>query len=363
MNKIFNVKPVLDEQEVQAVKRVFESGQFVKGEENKKLEQEFATFCATKYAVTVNSGTMALIIALKALGIKSGDEVITAPNSFMASANAIQLAGAKAVFSDINLDTLNLDPNLLEKAITSKTKAIMPVHLYGYPANMDEILEIAKKHNLKVIEDACQSHGAEYKNKKIGSIGDIGAFSLFPTKNITSAGEGGIITTNDETLAKISKSLTNHGRADNPNDTAIFGYNARLSEIHAAIARIQLSKLKGHTAKRRELADIYARELKGISQIKLPFEDKNKKHVYHAYTILTEDRDGLRTFLNENNVGCAVRYPYPIHLQTAYKKDYKKGEFPNAEQACEQILLLPMYPGLTEENVLYVCEKIRKYYS
>jgi len=355
-------KPFIDECEINAAIRVIKSGWYILGEEVKNFEKEFAKKNNAKFAVGVSSGTDALFLSLTSMGIGKGDEVITTPMSFIATANTIIYTGAKPVFVDINPETYNIDVNQIEKKITEKTKAIMPVHLYGQPAEMDAIKEIAEKHSLKIIEDACQAHNAEYKNKKVGSIGDVGCFSLYPSKNIMACGDGGIITTNDYEIAEKIKLLRNAGRTNKYIHTEL-GYNMRLNELQAAISRIQLSKIDEITEKRRTIAQKYNKLLSDTNLI-LPIEKKHVKHVFHAYTIRTERREELYNFLKNNGISCAIYYPTPIHLQPIYKKlGYANETLIKSETVSKQVISLPVYPELSEEQIGYISEKIHNFYN
>ena len=361
MAKIQRAKPCIGNEEIEAAIKVLKSGRFVKGPEAEALGKEFAQYCGAKFGVAVNSGTSALELALAAIGIKPGDEVITATNSFMATANAIVNSGAIPVFADVD-ETYTLDMCSLESLITPKTKAIIPVHLYGHAADMKTILDIAQKYNLKLIEDACQSHGAEYHGKKAGSLGDMACFSFFPTKNITVAGDGGFITTSDEELAKKVKMLSNHGRWSSDEDAELFGHNYRMSEVLATIAREQLKKLDGFNERRRNIAKQYQELLHGVM---IPIEKPDCKHVYHVYTIRCERRDELKEHLAKNEIMTTVMYAIPIHLQTAYAKAFgsKEGTCPNAEKFAKEILALPMHPALRTDEVSKVAETITKFYK
>ena len=341
-----------------AVKQVIDSGIFILGPQVAALEEEMATFCGTKYAVAVASGTDALHLALISCGIKPGDEVITSPFTFIATAEAIEYVGAKPVFVDIKEDTFNIDPAKIEEKITAKTKAIIPVHLYGQTAEMVSISEIAKKHNLKVVEDACQAIGAEYREKKAGAFGDAGAFSFFPTKNLGCFGDGGIITTNDEKIANEIKVLRNHGsrKAYHHN---IIGFNSRLDAMQAAILRARLRHLAEWTKERNRTALSYRKFIKSVT---LPKEEEKALHVYNQFTIKASNRNELKEKMAEKEIGAMVYYPISLHLQEAFAYlGYKKGNFPVSEKVQEQVLSLPIFPELTTKEIEKVCEVVNQY--
>ena len=343
------------------IQNVLNNGQFILGKNVKNFERKFADYCGSKYAIGVNSGTNALFLSLLACGIKKGDEVITVPNSFISTVLAISYTEARPVFVDIDPNTYNIDVLKIEKKITNKTKVIIPVHLYGQPADMDPIIKIAKKYNLKIIEDACQAHGAEYKNKKVGTIGDIGCFSFYPTKNLGCYGDGGIITTNNKKIAKKILLLRNYGQRKKYHHD-IIGHNARLSELQAAILRIKLKYLDMWNAKRREHAKQYNKLLSDIHSIKMPTEINSSKSVYHLYVIRTKKRNKLQQFLFKKGIITEIHYPIPIHLQKAYcDLGYAKDDFPRTEICAKEIISLPMYPELTNKEINYVCNTIKKF--
>ena len=348
----------LKDELLSALGRVFKSADFVLGGEVDKFEKAIALYCGTKYAIGVNSGTDALFLVLKAYGIGPGDEVITAPNSFLASASVIAAVGAKPVFADIRED-LNIDPAQIEKKISKKTKAIMPVHLTGKPADMRPINELAKEYNLKVIEDAAQAIGAEYNGNKTGSLGHAGCFSTHPLKTLNACGDGGFITTNDGNLFAALKQFRNLG-LKNRDESDIWGYNSRLDTIQAAILNIKLKYLEKWINARRNNAFYYINELKGL--VNIP-EDKNyEKSVYHTFVIQVEKRDDLKKHLEEKGIGTKVHYPIPIHLQrAAISLGYKRGAFPICEKAAMMILSLPVYQGLKEQDLAYVVDKIKEF--
>jgi len=352
------------EEIMSAVTRVLESQHFILGLEVSAFEQEAASYLGCKYAVGCASGSDALTLALMALGIGQGDEVITVPFTFVATAGSIARLGATPVFVDIDGDTYNIDPAALEAAITPKTKAIMPVHLFGLAADMNPILEIARRHGLPVIEDAAQAIGAEYKGKKVGNFGVMSCFSFFPSKNLGGAGDGGLITTDDVQLAQRLKLLRAHG-SRSKYEYEILGVNSRLDAIQAAILRVKLAYLNEWTEARRRNADRY-REL--VSQfgldrrISTPPEPVGYKHVYNQFTIRTKQRDDLREFLRSNGIPTEIYYPFPLHLQPAFAGlGYKPGSMPNSEAASVEVLSLPIFPELSSEQQESVVSSISEF--
>ncbi len=372
------------------VLEILSSAQYIMGENVKEFEKEISKYLAVKHSISVGNGTDALVIALKALGIGEGDEVITTPYTFFATAESISSVGAIPVFVDVDIDTYNIDPTKVEEKITDKTKAIMPVHIFGQPCNMDPINEIARKHNLKVIEDACQAIGAEYKGQMAGALSDIACFSFFPTKNLGCAGDGGMIVTNDDNLATICKALRTHGSGangqqaynilnnieeetteDKGTDNTVYnplkyynyliGQNSRLDEIQAAILRVKLRELDSWNNERRENARFYNEELKN-TEIVVPFEDENVKHVYHLYILQSENRTELVNYLKDKGIATGVYYPVPLHLQKAYKDlGYKEGDLPNAEYLSHRTFAIPIFAELTDEEKEYIVENLKKF--
>jgi dTDP-4-amino-4,6-dideoxygalactose transaminase len=343
-----------------AVHGVIESTHFILGPQGKALEEAIAAYHGVKYAVAVASGTDALHLALRAAGITSGDEVITTPFTFIATAEAASYIGAVPVFVDIDPVTYNMDISKIEAAITKKTKAIIPVHLYGAPVEMDGLMQLAKKHGLKVIEDCAQSFGAEYRGRKTGVFGDLGCFSFFPSKNLGGYGDGGMVITDDAKLAEHLLSLRNHGsRVRYYHDEV--GYNSRLDEIQAAILRIKFRHIDEYNKKRRDNAFLYNRFLAGTG-IQTPSEQDGTKHVFHQYTIRVKDRDAVKQRLDAGNTTSSmIYYPVPLHLQSAYKGlGMGPGSLPKAEQAAREVLSLPMYPELTEEQIRLVADAVKK---
>lgn len=369
---------------------VLSGAQYIMGTNVKEFEKEFSEYLGIKHSISVGNGTDALIISLKALGIGEGDEVITTPWTFFATAESISFVGATPIFVDVEPDTFNIDPAKVEEKVTSKTKAIMPVHIFGQPCNMDAINDIAKKHNLYVIEDAAQAIGSEYKGQKTGTLSDIATFSFFPTKNLGCAGDGGMIVTDNDDLAVICRALRVHGSGengqkafniinnideniakDNSADNTIYnpfkyynyliGHNSRLDEIQAAILRIKLKKIDKWNSKRRENAGFYNDNLKDTSLV-IPFEDKDVKHVYHLYILQSEKRAELVSFLNKKGISTGVYYPIPLHLQKAYKDlGYKAGDLPNAEYLSHRTFAIPMFAELTDKEKEYIVNTIKEF--
>jgi dTDP-4-amino-4,6-dideoxygalactose transaminase len=342
-----------------AVTRVFESGQFTLGAETAAFEEEFGGFCDAEYAIAVNSGTSALHLALLAAGIGPGDEVLTVPFTFFATVAAIGYAGATPVYVDIDPGTFNLDARKIESAITERTRAILPVHLYGQPADMDPILDIARRYKLTVIEDCAQAHGAEYKGRRVGSIGDLGCFSFYPTKNLGAAGEGGLVTTNNPEYARQVSMLRNWGE-DRRYHPVLKGYNYRMPALQAAVLRTKLPRLERWIGIRCGLAAEYDRLLERAA-VDSPRVLAGVRHVYCLYTIRAEGRDGLQRGLESAGIQTSVHYPAPIHLMPAYSDArYKAGDFPAAEACARSVLSLPLHPYLSEAQVKQVAAEIFK---
>ena len=342
-----------------SLNNVLKSGWFILGKNVEIFEEDFADYVGKKYGIGVATGTDALFLSLLACGIKRGDEVITVSNTAIPTIAAISATGAIPVLVDIN-SFFTIDTNKIEEKITSRTKAIIPVHLYGQSCQMGPILNIAKKHSLFVIEDCAQAHGSEYKRKKV-PFGDIGCFSFYPTKNLGAYGDGGMIVTNNAGLAQKLKLLRNYGETKRFTHI-IKGYNSRLDEIQAAILRIKLKYLEKWNQKRKKIAQLYNQLLTGI--VFTPQEDKDSKHVYHLYVIKTEKRNELQEFLYSKNIATNIHYPIPVHLQKGYSDlGYKKGEFPKSEKNAKEILSLPIFPELGESEILYICNNIRKFFK
>lgn len=366
----------------EAIYSVLSSGEYINGEEVTLLEEEICEYLGAKHCITVGNGTDGLVIALKALGIGPGDEVITSPFTFFASAESISQVGATPVFVDVKKDSFNIDYTKIEEKITEKTKAIMVVHIFGQPADIDNILNVAKLHSLKIIEDSCQAIGAAYKGRKIGTLGDVSCFSFFPTKNLSCTGDGGMIVTNDDNIAAISKALRSHGSGElgknaynllkniegdpsvivnNSCDSNcskyyhyLVGYNSRLDTLQAAILRVKLKFLDYWNDLRRSHADYYNLKLNNTSLI-LPYELQDCHHVYHMYLLQSEERNKLIEHLNKNGIGTGVYYPVPLHLQMVYKNlGYKEGDLPCAEYLSSRAFAIPIYPELTVEQKDYI---------
>jgi dTDP-4-amino-4,6-dideoxygalactose transaminase len=336
-----------------AIAGVLDSCQFVLGSEVARFEEEFARYSGASECIALNSGTSALHLALLAAGVGAGDEVITVPFTFVASVAAVLYAGARPVLVDIEPRTFNMDPAAIEAAITSRTKVILPVHLYGQTADMDPILEIARRHSLIVIEDAAQAHGAEYKGRRAGSIGDIACFSFYPAKNLGAYGEGGAVTTNNATYAKTVRILRDWGQ-DRKYHHVLRGFNYRMEGLQGAILRVKLRHLEQWTERRRALAKAYSQAL-AECDVERPAEMPWARHVYHLYTVRSKDRDGLQKALLEEGIQTAVHYAEPVHVQPAYSDlGYAREAFPEAEQAAGEVLSLPMYPEMTDEQVQQV---------
>ena len=345
-----------------AIQKVLTSGRYILGEEVGAFEKEFARYCGVKYCIGVASGTDALFLSLQALGIKRGDEVITSPFSFVASAFSVSMTGATPVFADINLQTYTLDTGNIEKKITKKTKAILPIHIYGQPADMDAINVIARKHHLKVIADACQAHGALYRGKRIGTCGDIVAFSFNPPKNLGCYGDGGAVVTNSSTLANKVILLREYGSKQKYHHS-IKGINSRLDELQAAVLQVKLRHLDGWNKRRREIAHKYSEALHSFPLV-LPKIIASTTPVFHQYVIRVKQRSKFINYLREHGVPTNIHYPVPIHLQPAYREfGYRRGSLPIAEQACREVVSLPLCPELSDKEVGYIINCVKKYYN
>lgn len=342
-----------------AVRSVLESAAFAGGPFVAKFEEEFAAYCGTRYAMGVGNGTDALWLVMLAQGIGPGDEVITVPNTFIATAEAISFCGATPVFVDVDDRTYTMDPDGLRKAITPRTKAVIPVHLYGQTADMDPIAVIASEYGLPVIEDACQAHGAQYKGRMAGSMGVAGCFSFYPGKNLGAYGEAGAVVTNDPDLAGKIRILREHGQPKKYYHSVI-GWNARMDGIQGAILSVKLKYLSVANEARRAHARLYQDLLSGVGQVVLPVEAPYAKHVYHIYAIRTKKRDELISRLASRGVTCGVHYPVPLHLQEAYASlGIPRGAFKVTEEITQEIISLPMFPELTREQVMYVCDELK----
>jgi len=345
----------------EAINQVLKEAAFAGGPFVEQFENEFASFCGSHYAIGVGSGTDALWFALRAVGITQGDEVITVPNTFIATAEAISLCGAIPVFVDIDEHTYMMDPALIEAAITPRTKAIIPVHLFGQIADMDPIMEIARGHGLFVIEDACQAHGAEYKGRKAGSIGDAGCFSFYPGKNLGAYGEAGAVVTANITFAEKVRMLRDHGQAKKYYHELI-GWNARMDGLQGAILSVKLKHLRKWNEMRRKHAQLYHALLGGIKGVVIPHEAKHSKHIYHIYAIRVRDRDNIIASLAKEEIYCGIHYPVPIHLQEAYRfLGLQEGSSPVAERCAGEFVSLPMFPELTKEQIEHVARVLKRH--
>ena len=357
-------KPLIGDEEINAVIEVLKSGMLAHGKEVEAFEREFAGYLGAKHGIAVTNGTAALDVALKALKIGPGDEVITSPFTFIASANSILFQGAKPVFADIDPKTFNLDPNEVLERINEKTKAIIVVHLYGQPADMKAFSEIAEDHKLYLVEDCAQAHGAEFDGRKVGTFGDIAAFSFYPTKNMTT-GEGGMVVTNDDELAEKARLIRNHGQTKKYLHEEL-GYNLRMTNIAAAIGRVQLRKLDEWNEKRIENAKLLTDGIKRIGGLTPPYVDPRVKHVFHQYVIRVEDefpmsRDELAQKLREKGVGTGIHYPMPVHHQPFYQKlGYPEEICQNAVEASKRVLSLPVHPSVSREDVEYILQTLEE---
>jgi dTDP-4-amino-4,6-dideoxygalactose transaminase len=358
LNTLHNgIRSELDE----AIKDVVDNSAFIMGERLKKFEEEFAAYCGAGHAVGASSGTTALVLAVAGLGIGDGEEVIIPSHTFIATAGAIMQCGAVPVLVDIDPETYNIDPEAIESAITPRTKAVMPVHLYGQCADLDPIMEVAGKRGIAVIEDACQAHGASYKDRRVGGIGAAGCFSFFPGKNLGAMGDGGMVTTNDGELADRMAMLSNHGSKQKYHHE-IHGFNYRMDALQAAVLRVKLRYLDEWNKQRRELAKRYGEQLAGLP-IVLPVERFD--HVYHLYVIQSDERDTLLAFLHERGIGAGMHYPIPLHLQPCMKDGakWRDGGLPVTERVASRVLSLPIYPGMTEEQQDRVIAAVREFHA
>ncbi|MDP2905986.1 MAG: DegT/DnrJ/EryC1/StrS family aminotransferase [Candidatus Omnitrophota bacterium] len=352
-------KVYIDKALKQSVLKVLDSGRFILGDESRAFEEEFARFIGTKFAILTGSGTSAIWLTLMSLGIKEGDEIIVPSHTAFPTVEPILNLKARPVFVDID-DTYTIDPAKIEEKITRKTKGIIPVHLYGHPANMAEIARIARKHGLFISEDACQAHGAKFKDRAAGSMGVAGCFSFYPSKNLTVCGDGGIVTTDSSRINKEIRMLRDHGRASKYLHS-VSGYNERFNEIQAAIGRCGLKRLDAFNLRRREIAAAYAKGLKGLPVV-LSQEKPWAYHVWHMFVIRAEGRDKIREYLLNKGVETGVHYPVPCHLQPPLSGKEKQKGLPLTEKYCSQILSLPMHPMLKDADVRYVCRQLRAYF-
>jgi dTDP-3-amino-3,4,6-trideoxy-alpha-D-glucose transaminase len=352
----------IEKEVTQSVQAVLASCHFVLGPEVSSFEQSFAEFTESKYAIGVGSGLDALKLCLKALGIQQGDEVLVPANTFIATAFAVSSVGAQPVPVEIDPNCYNMDPSRLEESITARAKAILPVHLYGHSADLESIGAIAEKHGLHLIEDACQAHGARYQGRRVGSIGRMAAFSFYPGKNLGAYGDGGIVTTNDSSLAERVKALRNYGSLVKYKHIML-GENSRLDSIQSAVLQTKLRYLDSWNDRRRKIASFYNRRLCSVGDLVLPEVRPWAEHVFHLYVLRTRKREALMRHLDDRGIGTLIHYPTPIHLQGAYKNaGWMKGTFPTTERICDEILSLPIYPELTDEQVDYVASAVADFF-
>ena len=350
------IRPEIDE----AIARVLASTAFVFGEDVKALEREFADFCGTTHACAVANGTDALHIALRAHGIGPGDEVVTVANTFIATGEAILLVGAKPVFVDVDAETFTMDPQRLKEAITPRTRLLLPVHLYGHPADMTAIGEVGRRHGLPVLEDAAQAHGAEWRGRRAGALGHAACFSFYPAKNLGAYGDAGMITSSDAEFVARVRQIANHGAGAHQYDNVVLGTNSRLDSLQAAILRVKLRHLERWTEERRSRAAVYSRTLEGASGVTLPREREGARSSWHLYTIRSARRDALQAHLKERGIASAVHYPRPIHLQPSMAgAGGKAGDLPVSEQVSREVLCLPIYPELPDEDVERIAREVR----
>jgi len=347
------------EKEIDSViKKILTKGQFILGEELEKFEKEFSEYCGVRFGVGVANGTEAIALSLLSLDIKADDEVITVSNTAFPTVVGIKMSGATPVFVDINEDSYLMNVKNIEKAITKRTKAIIPVHLYGQVCDMDELETISKEYNIPIIEDCAQAHGAEYKGKKSGSFGIMSAFSFYPSKNLGAYGDAGMVLTNDESLYNKLRMLRNYGQKERYYHS-MFGINSRLDEIQAGILRVKLKHLEEWNERRRKIAEKYNENLKDL--VKTPLEIIGCKHIYHLYVIRTKERERLKKYLEENGIQTLIHYPIPVHLQPVFKSN--SIQLPITEKVSKEILSLPIYPQLTDEEVEYIISKIKKFFE
>ena len=352
-------RPAVGEEEAEAVRRVIESGMLAQGEQVLEFERRFARYVGSRHAVATSSGTAALHLALLACGIRRGDEVITTPFTFIATANAVLYCGAKPVFADIDGRTFNVRPEEIERRITPRTRAVLVVHLYGHPCDMAEISEVCREHGLMLIEDACQAHGAAYRGRRVGSFGDAACFSFYPTKNMTT-GEGGMVTTSREDVAERVRLLREHG-AKRRYEHEVLGYNYRMTDIAAAMGLVQLRKLDEMNERRRENAKVLTDELEGVEGVETPFVKPGVTHVFHQYTVRCRSRERLTEVLEREGIGYGIHYPTPVHRQELYRRlGYSRLSLPEAERASREVLSLPVHPTLRREEVERVAEVVKR---
>lgn len=348
---------------LEAISNVYDRNNFILGESVKLFEKQFGEFCETTYCLGVANGLDAIYLSLKALGVKEGDEVIVPSNTYIATWLAVTMTGATIVPVEPSLTTYNIQASHISQAITKRTKVIIPVHLYGQPCSMGEIVSLAEKHSIYILEDNAQAHGATYKGAKTGSFGEINATSFYPGKNLGALGDGGAITTNNKDLYEKVSSLRNYG-SQIKYYNSVLGVNSRLDEIQAVVLSIKLKHLMNWTEDRRRIANSYIQLLNDVKEIILPTTAENCTHAYHLFVIRTDQREALKTFLGERDIGTMIHYPIPPHLQVAYRDlNFKKGDFPIAEEIAQTCLSLPLWPGLAGVNIERICSSIRKFYG
>jgi perosamine synthetase len=360
LKKIPLMNPTMDVEMQQAALEALQNEKFVLGPSVYKFEEEFAKFCGTRNAISTGSGTAALQIAIQALGVKADEGVLTTPFSFFATSNAVIHAGARPEFADVD-PSFNLSSTMAGERVTRDTKAVLPVHLYGNPCQMDEFVDLAEDKQVSLIEDACQAHGAEYDGKKVGSFGDAGCFSFYPSKNMTVGGDGGMIVTNNDKVAEVARSLRDCGRETKYTMSRI-GFTSRLNSVNAAIGRVQLRKLPEWNEARRRAAAVYRQELDGVEGVVLPPASIGTTPVYHLFVIRSKARDQIATTLSRKGVETGIHYPVPIHLQTPYRRmfGYSEGAFPQSEKLAGEVLSLPIYPGITEQDIRYITSVVKE---
>jgi perosamine synthetase len=363
--KLSLAEPILDKELKEVAMEALENDRYTKGENVLKFEEEFARYVGVKCAVSTNSGTAALHVAFLALGLKPGDEVITTPLSFVATANSVIHARGVPKFADISFEDYNIDPALVEKALSERTKGLLPVHLFGHPADTDALQEICSSRGLVLVEDACQAHGAKLRGRGAGALGDVGCFSFYPSKNLWVPGDGGMATTNDEDLARMMAKLADCGRVSHYEHDLI-GYTYRLSSVNAAVGRILLQRMDKWNARRREFAERYHDLLGDLDAFRLPPKgDSEIQPVYHQFVLLVEDRDRLKEWLEKRGIQCGIHYPIPIHLQPVYKKlyGYQGGEYPLSEEFSRKCLSIPIHPFLDDDDIKRISEDIKAFYN
>lgn len=362
------MQPILNDEMLECAVGALKNERFLRGKSVKEFEDAFAKYIGVKYAVAVNSGTSALYLSLVGMGVQKGDYVITTPATFVATANVILYLNAKPLFADISNKTYTIDPLKVEECIITykeKVKAVIPVHLYGYPCEMDNLLEIARKYHIQILEDACQGHGASWKNTKVGAFGAVAAFSFYPSKNMTVCGDGGMITTNDDRLADQTRSLRDVGRSkDNSSFHMFVGYTARMNTVNAALGKVQLKYLEEWNKRRRYLAELYGNRLKRINEVILPPKSTDDiQSACHLYVIRSKKRNLLKKYLEKRGIECGIHYPMPVHLQPPYRRmGFSEGMYPNSEKWAKEVLSLPMFPELSEEQVEYVAQNLKEFY-